>query len=156
RIIAIDAEHHTARVEPGVVLDSLRDEARRFGLTFAPDPSTHTHNTLGGMIGNNSCGTHSVMGGDTAHNVISLEVLTYDGIRMEIGATLQAEYAQSVLGGGRRAEIYRRLFELVDRHAPAVRSRFPDIPRRVSGYNLPALLEENGRNVAHALVGSEG
>jgi FAD/FMN-containing dehydrogenase/Fe-S oxidoreductase len=156
RVISIDKEAKTARVQPGVVLDDLRDAAKQYGLTFAPDPSTHTHNTLGGMIGNNSCGAHSVMGGETSANIIELDIITYDGIRMTVGATDDAQLQEILRHGDKRSEIYHHLMELRDRYADQIRSRFPDIPRRVSGYNLPALLPENGFNVARSLVGSEG
>jgi FAD/FMN-containing dehydrogenase/Fe-S oxidoreductase len=145
RVLEIDAAAKTARVEPGCVLDDLRDAAGLHGLTFAPDPSTHTHNTLGGMIGNNSCGTHSVMGGETVHNVLELEVLTYDGTVMTLGP-----------GAEPQGEIREKLLQLRDRYADQIRKAFPPIPRRVSGYNLPALLPENGFNIARSLVGSEG
>jgi len=156
RVLEIDVQAKTARVQPGVVLDDLRHAAEKLGLTFAPDPSTHNHNTLGGMIGNNSCGPHSVMGGETVHNVIELEVLTYDGLRITVGTTDDAEYERIASGSDSRAEIYRRLKALRDRHADEIRRHYPDIPRRVSGYNLPALLPENGFDLAKALVGSEG
>ncbi|HJT97045.1 MAG TPA: FAD-linked oxidase C-terminal domain-containing protein, partial [Rhodanobacteraceae bacterium] len=156
RIVEIDAAAQRARVEPGCVLDDLRDAAERFHLTFAPDPSTHTHNTLGGMIGNNSCGVHSVMGGKTVDNVESLRVLTYDGLELDVGATSDAELARIIAAGGRRGEIYAALRDLRDRYADEIRARFPKIPRRVSGYNLDSLLPENGFHVARALVGSEG
>ena len=87
RILSIDAERQLAVVEPGCILDHLRSEADKHGLTFGPDPATHDHNTLGGMIGNNSCGVHSVMAGRTADNVHSLDILTYDGLRMTVGPT---------------------------------------------------------------------
>src|SRR6184192_4548723 len=102
RMIGLDPEKRTARVEPGVILDSLRDAAKEHGLTFAPDPSTHNHCTLGGMIGNNSCGVHSVMGGKTADNVEELEVLTYDGLRMRVGPTSEQDLERIVNDGGRR------------------------------------------------------
>lgn len=156
RVLEIDAENATARVQPGVVLDDLRNRANEVGLTFAPDPATHNHNTLGGMVGNNSCGPHSVMGGETVHNVIELDVLTCDGLRMTVGATDETAYRRIQEEGGRKAEIYRRLRELAAEHADEIRERFPDIPRRVSGFNLPRLLPENGFDLAKALVGSEG
>ncbi|MGE5470522.1 MAG: FAD-binding and (Fe-S)-binding domain-containing protein [Bacteroidota bacterium] len=155
-ILEIDPQGKFARVQPGLVLDDLRNAANRYGLTFAPDPATHSHNTLGGMIGNNSCGPHSVMGGETTHNVIELDILTYDGLRMTVGATDGEAYQRILAEGGRRAEIYRRLHSLTGCYGDEIRNRFPAIPRRVSGYNLPALLPENGFNVARALVGSEG
>src|SRR2546421_10203494 len=155
RIIDLDPQKRTARVEPGVVLDSLRDAANEHGLTFAPDPSTHNHCTLGGMIGNNSCGVHSVMGGKTADNVEELEILRYDGLRLRVGKTSETELASIISEGGSRGEIYRKLRDLRDRYAGLIRARYPDIPRRISGYNLNYLLAENRFDVAKALVGSE-
>ena len=86
RILAIDPDARTARVEPGVVCDAVRDAAAPHGLTFGPDPSTHNRCTLGGMIGNNACGSHSVAWGKTVDNVVGLDVLTYRGERLSLGA----------------------------------------------------------------------
>jgi len=155
RVLEIDPSRRLARVEPGTNLDDLRGAAEQYGLTFGPDPATHSHCTLGGMIGNNSCGVHSVMSGRTADNGEELEVVTYDGLRMRVGKTSENEIARIVAEGGRRGEIYARLEELRDRHADSIRRRYPKIPRRVSGYNLDELLPENGFHVARALVGSE-
>jgi FAD/FMN-containing dehydrogenase/Fe-S oxidoreductase len=155
-VLEIDAVARRARVLPGTVLDTLRAAAAPFDLTFGPDPSTHDHCTLGGMLGNNSCGTHSVMAGRTSDNVESLEVLTYDGLRLPVGATGEDQLAALIAGGGRRGQIYRDLRALRDRYAPAIRARFPHIPRRVSGYNLEELLPEKGFHVGRLLVGSEG
>jgi FAD/FMN-containing dehydrogenase/Fe-S oxidoreductase len=156
RIVELDPARKRARVEPGCVLDTLRNAAERHHLTFGPDPSTHDHNTLGGMIGNNSCGVHSVMAGRTADNIRSLSIVTYQGLQLTVGATSDAELRAIIVAGGKRGEIYRRLAELRDRYAQLIRDRYPRIPRRVSGYNLDELLPENGFNVARALVGSEG
>ncbi len=156
RVLAIDRSTRSARVQPGCVLDDLRDHAQEFGLTFGPDPATHDHCTLGGMIGNNSCGIHSVMAGRTADNVKSLDILTYDGLRMRVGPTPEAELQHIIDTGGRRGEVYGALRRIRDTYADDIRARFPKIPRRVSGYNLDELLPENGFNVARALVGSEG
>src|SRR5207248_4917228 len=134
--VALDPDRQVARVQPGLVLDDLRRAAERHGLTFGPDPATHDHCTLGGMIGNNSCGVHSVMAGRTADNVVSLDVMTYDGLRLTVGPTSDDELASIIAGGGRRGEIYAALRQLRDRCADLIRSRYPDIPRRVSGYNL--------------------
>ncbi|TMJ62441.1 MAG: FAD-binding oxidoreductase [Alphaproteobacteria bacterium] len=154
-VLVIDPDSRTAWVEPGVVLDDLRNAAEKFHLTFGPDPATHDHNTLGGMIGNNSCGVHSVMAGRTADNVRELEILTYDGLRLRVGSTGEDELRSIVAAGGRRGEIYHRLDELRRRYADLIRRRYPHIPRRVSGYNLDELLPEKGFNIARALVGSE-
>jgi FAD/FMN-containing dehydrogenase/Fe-S oxidoreductase len=156
RVLEIDAASRTARVEPGVVCDALRASAERYGLTFGPDPATHSRCTLGGMIGNNSCGAHSVMAGKTVENIEALEVLTYDGARFWCGPTSELELDAIIRRGGRQGEIYAKLRSLRDRYADLIRGRFPKIKRRVSGYNLDQLLPENGFNVARALVGSEG
>jgi len=156
RVVSIDPQARRARVEPGAVCDALRDAAERHGLTFAPDPATHSRCTLGGMIGNNSCGPHSVMAGKTVENIARLEVLTYDGARFWCGPTDDASYARILAAGGRQAEIYAGLKALAERYADLIRAKFPQIKRRVSGYNLDQLLPENGFNVARALVGSEG
>src|SRR5919197_2617973 len=155
RIVALDPERRVARVQPGVVCDQLRTAAERHQLTFGPDPATHAYNTLGGMIGNNSCGTHSVMAGQTVDNIHELEVLTYDGLRLRVGPTSEEELERTIAQGGRRGEIYARLRDLRDRYGELVRQRYPRIPRRCSGYNLDQLLPERGFHVARALVGSE-
>jgi FAD/FMN-containing dehydrogenase/Fe-S oxidoreductase len=156
QVLELDSERGLARVRPGIVLDSLRRATAPHGLTYGPDPATHSHCTLGGMIGNDSCGVHSVLAGRTADNVVGLEVLTYDGHRLRVGPTAPAELTRILGGGGRKAEIYGALAAIAERYGDEIRRRFPDIPRRVSGYNLPALLPEHGFDVARALVGSEG
>src|SRR3954452_17018490 len=156
-IVEIQPEERWARVEPGVIRDDLaRITEPRWNLTFGPDTSTHEYATFGGMIGANSCGVHSVMAGRTADNVIELDVLTYDGERLTVGRTDEDELARVIAEGGRRGDIYRRMRDLRDRYADEIRARYPDIPRRVSGYNLDDFLPENGFNVASALTGSEG
>ena len=162
KILDINEKRKLVSVQPGIVLDEMRHATqRRYGLTFGPDPATHSHCTIGGMLGNDSCGIHSVMaqfrgnGARTADSTESLRIVTYDGIEMEVGATSDEEYDRIVKQGGRRADIYKRLRTLRDKYADLIRQKFPNIPRRVSGYNLPQLLPENGFNVAKALVGSE-
>jgi FAD/FMN-containing dehydrogenase/Fe-S oxidoreductase len=155
-ILEIDPARRIARVQPGVILDKLRSAAEKHQLTFGPDPASHDRCTLGGMIGNNSCGVHSVMAGKTDENIEALEVLTYDGVRMKVGATTPEELERIIGEGGRRGEIYGRLKSIAESYAGQIRQRFPNIPRRVSGYNLNYVLPENHCNVARALVGSEG
>ena len=155
-ILAMDATAKTARVEPGIVLDRVREAAETHHLTFAADPATHNRCTLGGMIGNNSCGVHGLLGGKTVDNVESLDLLLYDGTWLTVGATGEEELRAIIAGGGRRGEIYARLAQLRDKYTDLIRARFPKIPRRVSGYNLDELLPENGFHVARSLVGSEG
>jgi FAD/FMN-containing dehydrogenase/Fe-S oxidoreductase len=152
----IDAEAKLARVEPGIVLDRLRDAAELHHLTFAPDPATHSRCTLGGMIGNNSCGVHGLLGGKAVDNVESMDVVLYDGTRMTVRETPPEQLNTLIRGGGRVGQIYAGLARIRDRYATLVREKFPRIPRRVSGYNIDELLPENGFHVARALVGSEG
>jgi FAD/FMN-containing dehydrogenase/Fe-S oxidoreductase len=155
-ILEIDPVRRIARVQPGVVLDRLRNAAEKHHLTFGPDPATHDRCTLGGMIGNNSCGVHSVMAGKTDDNIEELEILAYDGLRMKVGRTSEAELEKIIGEKGRRGEIYAGLIRLRDTYSALIRKRYPNIPRRVSGFNLNYLLPENGFHVARALVGSEG
>lgn len=155
-ILELDPDRRIARVQPGVVLDQLRNAAEKHNLTFGPDPASHSRCTLGGMIGNNSCGVHSVMAGKTDANIEELNVLTYDGLCLRVGTTSDAELDSIIGAGGRRGEIYAGLKALRDQYAGLIRAKYPNIPRRVSGYNLNFLLPENGFHVARALVGSEG
>ncbi len=155
-IVELDPQARRALVEPGCVLDDLRNRAERHHLTFGPDPATHDHNTLGGMIGNNSCGVHALMAGRTADNVNALDVLTYAGHRLTVGPTPEDELERIIAAGGWRGELYAGLKRIRDRYADEIRARYPRIPRRVSGYNLDELLPERGFNVARALVGTEG
>ncbi len=162
KILQIDEDKKLVSVQPGIVLDEMRHATeKKYNLTFGPDPATHSHCTLGGMLGNNSCGIHSVMaafrggGARTADNTESLTIVTYDGLKMKVGPTSDEEYDKIQNEGGREADIYKKLRGLRDKYADLIRKKFPDIPRRVSGYDLPQLLPENGFNIAKALVGSE-
>ena len=155
KILEVNPKQKYAWVEPGVVLDTLRNETEKYGLTIGPDPATHEYCTLGGMIGNNSCGVHSVMAGRTEDNVEELDILTYDGLRMTVGTTSERELESIIRKGSRRGEIYAKLKAIRDRYGDEIKERFPKIPRRVSGYNLPELLPENEFHVARALVGTE-
>jgi FAD/FMN-containing dehydrogenase/Fe-S oxidoreductase len=163
QIVDIDPQRKLARVQPGLILDHLRKTAvAEHGLTYGPDPSTHDHCTLGGMIGNNSCGVHSVMsqfygpGPLTADQVEELDVVTYRGDRFTVRETPEPELDRIIAAGGPQGEIYRKLRDLRDRVGDLVRERYPNIPRRVSGYNLDRLLPEHGFDVAAALTGTEG
>ena len=156
RILELDPERRFARVQPGIVLDALLVKAELHKLTFAPDPSSHNRCTIGGMIGNNSCGTHSILGGKTVDNVEELRILLYDGTEMTVGATSDADLDATICSGGRRGEIYAKLRAIREQYADLIRANYPQIPRRVSGYNLDELLPERGFNLARALVGTEG
>jgi len=148
-LVSLDPDAKRARVQPGLVLDRLREKAEEHDLTYGPDPATHSRCTLGGMIGNNSCGVHSIMAGVTADNVESLDVLLYDGTRLRVSRGDEA------IQGPGGAALTRQLHELAERFGDRVRAGFPQIPRRISGYNLDRLLPEQGFDVAAALVGTE-
>jgi FAD/FMN-containing dehydrogenase/Fe-S oxidoreductase len=155
RIIEINAEDSLARAEPGVVLDDLRRAAERHGLTFGPDPATHAWCTLGGMIGNNSCGTHALYAGKTSDNLQSLRVVLAGGEELEVGAYPGGSLAQAIAAGGRAGALLAGLSAIHERYGALVASRFPKIPRRVSGFNLDELSPERGTHVARALAGTE-
>ncbi|OIK24350.1 FAD-binding oxidoreductase [Streptomyces malaysiense] len=142
RLVELDPGTRTAVVQPGLVLDSLQRAAAPHGVRFGPDPSTHSRCTLGGMIGNNSCGSHSVAWGTTADNVAELDVLTARGRRLRLGPG----WAGAPEG----------LRELAEGESARLRTGFPDLPRRISGYALDALLPERGADVARSFCGSEG
>ncbi|HEY4002246.1 MAG TPA: FAD-linked oxidase C-terminal domain-containing protein [Candidatus Xenobia bacterium] len=155
RVISVDPDGMEMVVEPGIVLDQANKAVEQFGLRIGPDPATHDHCTIGGMIGNNSCGMHAQYAGKMEDNIIEMDVLLYDGTRMTVGQTPPDVLAGKLAAGGREGEIYRQLRDLRDRYAPLIRSRYPKIPRRVSGYNLPELLPERHFDLARALVGTE-
>lgn len=162
RVLDIDPSSRTVRVQPGAINEQVNIACGRHNLVFGPDPSTHAYCTIGGNIGNNSCGTHSVQsahygpGPRTADNVAELEILTYDGLRRRVGPVDDAAVRAALEQGGRWGQIVGDLLALRDRHAEAIRTRLPQIPRRVSGYNLDELLPERGFDLARALVGTEG
>ncbi|MGW5468105.1 FAD-binding and (Fe-S)-binding domain-containing protein [Streptomyces chartreusis] len=141
-LVSLDPDTRTAVVQPGLVLDRLQEAAAPHGLRFGPDPSTHSRCTLGGMIGNNSCGSHSVAWGTTADSVRELDVVSGRGERLRLGQ----DWAGAPQG----------LRELVDGELAMLRTGFPELPRRISGYALDALLPENGADVARSFCGSEG
>jgi FAD/FMN-containing dehydrogenase/Fe-S oxidoreductase len=157
QIVELNPGQQYARVQPGTICDTLRNAAKTHTLTWGPDPATHDHCTFGGMLGNNSCGVHAQMAGKAADNVISMDIVLYDGTRMSVGEIDDQELEYRISQGGRVGNIYTRLKSLRTRYAALIRERYPRIPRRVSGYNLDSLLPgEDGRfNVARALVGSE-
>jgi FAD/FMN-containing dehydrogenase/Fe-S oxidoreductase len=161
----VEGETKTVLCRPGAINEKVNEHTANWGWIFGPDPSTHAYCSIGGNVGNNSCGTHSVQsqlygpGPRTSDNVHSLEIVTADGERMWVGQTSEDELRRIVEAGGRRGQIYAGLQDLARRYEHLIRERFPSpkqLPRRVSGYNLDELLPENGFNVARAIVGTEG
>ena len=156
-ILEIDPETRTAIVEPGVVLDDLNAAAARHGLRVGPDPSTHNRCTLGGMIANNACGSHSVTWGTTAQNVLGLDVIRADGSRVRLTSPdAPRPTAPDPAWPGPTGELEGALAAFAAEHEAIIRRELPPWPRRVSGYALDWLLPERGGDVARALVGTEG
>ncbi|HEX4226750.1 MAG TPA: FAD-binding oxidoreductase, partial [Pseudonocardiaceae bacterium] len=155
QLISVDVEKRTCVVEPGIVLDVLNRQLEKHGLRYGPEPATHPNCTLGGMIGNNSCGATAQRTGKVVDNIARLEVLLADGTRFWCGETSDEEYVEIERHGNRQAAIYRQLRALRDEYAEQIRAGYPKIPRRVSGYNLDSLLPEHRFDVAGLLVGSE-
>ncbi|MCF3172691.1 FAD-binding protein [Streptomyces sioyaensis] len=156
RLLALDPHARTATVQPGLVLDELQAAAARHGLLFGADPSTHSRCTLGGMIGNNACGSHSLAWGRTADNIVELEVVTYRGTVVRLGEMTQEEIDEAIAAGDDRAELIAALHRLAQRNLAVLRTELGQFPRQVSGYALEQLLPERRFHLARALVGSEG
>ncbi len=160
----IDVENKLVTVANGAINEHVNQKTGEHGLVFGPDPSTHSRCTIGGNLGNNSCGIHSVQaqlygpGPRTSDNVHAVEIVTYDGERFWVGNDEEEQLDEIIAAGGRKGEIYAQLRDLRDRYADLIRERYPSVeklPRRVSGYNLDELLPEKGFNVARALIGTE-
>lgn len=145
RILEIDPQARTARVQPGVVCDQLRAAAAAYGLTFGPDPSTHSRCTIGGMVANNACGSHSVAWGTSADNLVSMTMLLADG--QEIRVTSDGVDDERVM---------QSLLALRDENLATIRTEMGRFPRQISGYGLHYLLPERGFDVVRAIAGSEG
>ncbi|MPY62553.1 FAD-binding and (Fe-S)-binding domain-containing protein [Streptomyces spongiae] len=156
RLLALDPQAGAATVQPGIVLDDLQKAASAHGLLFGADPSTHSRCTLGGMIGNNACGSHSLAWGRTADNVLELEVVTYRGTVVRLGEMTQREIDEAVAVGDDRGQLIASLHRLARNNLATLRTKLGRFPRQVSGYALEHLLPERRFNLARALVGSEG
>ena len=144
-ILTIDADRETADIEPGVVCDELRTAALAHGLTYGPDPSTHSRCTIGGMVANNACGSHSVAWGTSAENLHAVRMILADGSPVEAWR-----------GGCSDPRIETALRDLVSENLALLRTELGRFPRQVSGYGLHYLLPEHGFDVAKAIAGSEG
>ncbi|SEM27648.1 FAD-binding and (Fe-S)-binding domain-containing protein [Streptacidiphilus jiangxiensis] len=154
---AVDPGARTARVRAGTVLDALQKLAAPHALRFGPDPSTHSRCTFGGMIGNDSCGAHSVAYGRTSDNVRSLDLLLADGTELTVHGPRSAAQRQALLDEpGRVGALHRELHALATENLMTLRQSYPTLPRRGSGYALDALLPERGFDLVRALTGTEG
>jgi len=164
KVLEVNAEELWVRVQPGLVQDNLNHHVRSLGLGFGPDTSTSNRATLGGMLGNNSGGSHSIAYGLTVEHVIELTTVLADGSRAVFGEVTPDEFAAKCRAPGLEGQIYRQIARIRDTYADEIRSKYPPHWRRVSGYNLNELVPAVGRrhatngtlNVARLIVGSEG
>ena len=156
KVLEVNVEEQWVRTQPGIILDELNDEIQNTGLMFAPDPSTSNRGNVGGALGNNSCGAHSIVWGKTVDNTLGLSAVLANGdtatFAASSGDSLDAKRRLSGLEG----DIYRRLDAIGQGSRDEVLQRYPKIQRRVSGYNLDELLDSNSLDMARFVVGSEG
>ncbi|HEU0155942.1 MAG TPA: FAD-binding oxidoreductase, partial [Stellaceae bacterium] len=153
RIVSVDVEARRVRVEPGVVLDQLNRQLRPHKLFFPVDPSTASRATIGGMTANNSCGSRSLRYGNMVHNVRAIEALLADGTEARFGE-MPGNFDDSV-AVGRYRDLVLKMRALHRREAGEIAARFPQVLRRVGGYNIDSI-DDAGHNMARLLVGSEG
>jgi FAD/FMN-containing dehydrogenase/Fe-S oxidoreductase len=156
RVLEVNTEELWARVQPGLVQDELNAHVRPLGLLFGPDTSTSNRATLGGMLGNNSGGSHSIAYGLTVEHVLELTTLLADGTRVVFGTVTADEFAARCRLGGAEGRIYRELAAIRAEFADEIRARYPRHWRRVAGYNLDEAIKDFPLNVARVVVGSEG
>ena len=156
QMLEVNAEELWARVQPGLVQDNLNDQVRSLGLQFGPDTSTSNRATLGGMLGNNSGGSHSIAYGLTVEHVIELTTRLADGSRAVFGEVTPEAFAAKCRAPGLEGEIYREVARIRDTYGDEIRARYPAHWRRVSGYNLDELVKDRPLNMARVVVGSEG
>ena len=156
QMLEVNAEELWARVQPGLVQDNLNDQVRSLGLQFGPDTSTSNRATLGGMLGNNSGGSHSIAYGLTVEHVIELTTRLADGSRAVFGEVTPEAFAAKCRAPGLEGEIYREVARIRDTYGDEIRTRYPAHWRRVSGYNLDELVKDRPLNMARVVVGSEG
>ena len=157
RILEVDAEERWARVQPGVVLDELNAAVAPQGLQFGPDVSTSSRANLGGMIGNNSCGSHSILHGRTVDHVLELGVVLSDGSTATLGPLTPSAFEERSRRPGIEGGAYREVRRVVDEYAAEIGERFPKVMRRVSGYNLDSLTAPDAPfDLSRIVVGSEG
>jgi FAD/FMN-containing dehydrogenase/Fe-S oxidoreductase len=156
RVLEVNQEELWARVQPGLVQDELNQHLRPLGLLFGPDTSTANRATLGGMIGNNSGGSHSIAYGLTIEHVIELTTLLADGSRAVFGTVTPQEFAEKMKLPGLEGEIYRQVAQIKNIYHAEIAARYPTYWRRVCGYNLNELVKNQPLNMARLIVGSEG
>jgi FAD/FMN-containing dehydrogenase/Fe-S oxidoreductase len=156
QILEVNTDAGWARVQPGVIQDEFNAHLRPLGFLFGPDTSTSNRATIGGMTGNNSAGSHSIVYGKTIDHVLELSIVLSDASSTVLKALDKAELEAKLNGGARENQIYRQVKRIVEANREAIQQRYPTIQRRVSGYNLDAFVRNGEFNLAKMVVGSEG
>ena len=156
KVAEINAEEGWVRTQPGIILDELNQRLEPYQMMFAPDPSTSDRANVGGALGNNSCGAHSIMWGKTIDNLRELDVVLSNGDTAHYGPLSEEQLEEKMGHEGLQAEIYRKLFAIGEANRDEVLARYPKILRRVGGYNLDEFIGDGDFNMARFVVGSEG
>jgi FAD/FMN-containing dehydrogenase/Fe-S oxidoreductase len=156
QILEVNTEEGWARVQPGVIQDEFNAYLRPLGFLFGPDTSTSNRATIGGMTGNNSAGSHSIVYGKTIDHVLELSVVLSDASTTVLKALDKADLEAKSKGGSLEHRIYRAVQRTVAANREEIQRRYPSIQRRVSGYNLDAFVRNGEFNLAKVVVGSEG
>lgn len=156
RLLEVNQEEMWARVQPGLIQEELNQHLRPMGLLFGPDTSTANRATLGGMIGNNSGGSHSIAYGLTIEHIIELTTLLADGSRAVFGQVTPQEFEAKTRLTGLEGEIFRQVARIRETYREEILARYPKYWRRVCGYNLDELVKNGPLNMARLIVGSEG
>jgi FAD/FMN-containing dehydrogenase/Fe-S oxidoreductase len=156
QMLDLDKDRKTTRVQPGMVLSTLNSKLKRHGLMFGPDPSSGDRATIGGVVGNNSAGAHSILYGMTKDHVVSAQTILSDGTLISFGELTLDEWRYKASLDTREGRLYRDLLDLREQYGEAIKRDYPRHWRRATGYNLPELIRDDGFNVARLLVSSEG
>jgi len=156
RIVEVNPEARTVRVQPGMILGNLNQYLKAYGLMFGPDPASAERATVGGIVGNNSTGAHSIVYGMTSDHVIALDVVLADGTRARLDAFNGDTWEDRSRRPGLEGAIYRAMPDILRRYAEPIATRYPKTWRTVAGYNLNHVVEPHSTNIARLVVGSEG
>jgi len=156
QILEVNEEERWVRVQPGVVRDVLNEHLKSYRLHFAPDPATSSRANVGGMVGNNSSGTKSILYGKTVDHVLEVQTLLADGTELHLKELSPEEYQRKTEKGNREGEIYQRFQEIVKSNQEEIEKRFPKVMRRVGGYNLDEFIQNEHWNLSKLVCGSEG
>jgi FAD/FMN-containing dehydrogenase len=156
RVLELDPESRRVRVQPGMVRDQLNAFLQPHGLHFAPDPATSSRANVGGMVGNNSSGTKSILYGKTVDHILAATVILADGTRLRLEDLSPEDYTRKCEQEDREGEIYRRFREIILENRKDIKARFPKVMRRVGGYNLDEFAYTDNWNLAKLICGSEG